>query len=46
MVQMFDSSTFDTVYAEVVRTTAARVTITFNSAPASNDITVLVTKID
>ena len=46
MVQMFDSSTFDTVYAEVVRTTAARVTITFNSAPASNDITVIVTKID
>jgi hypothetical protein len=46
MVQMFDSSSYDTIYADVVRTTAARVTITFNSAPASGDVTVLVTKID
>ncbi len=46
IVQMFDSSTYDTIYAEVVRTTANRVTVTFNSAPASGDVTVLVTKID
>lgn len=46
MVQMYDSSSYDTIYADVVRTTANRVTITFNSAPGSNDVTVLVTKID
>lgn len=46
MVQMYDSSSYDTIYADVVRTTANRVTITFNSAPDSNDVTVLVTKID
>ena len=46
MVQMYDSSSYDTIYADVVRTTANRVTVTFNSAPASGDVTVLVTKID
>lgn len=46
MVQMYDSSSYDTIYADVVRTTANRVTITFNSAPSANDVTVLVTKID
>ena len=43
---MYDSSSYDTIYADVVRTTANRVTITFNSAPSANDVTVLVTKID
>ena len=39
-------SSYDTVIVDVVRTTVDRVTITFASAPSSNDIRVLVTKID
>ena len=46
VVQLYDVSSYDTVIADVVRTTVDRVTITFASAPASNDIRVLVTKID
>jgi len=46
VVQLYDTSSYDTVIADVVRTTVDRVTITFASAPASNDIRVLVTKID
>ena len=46
IVQLYDVSSYDTVIADVVRTTVDRVTITFASAPASNDIRVLVTKID
>ena len=45
MVQMFDSSTYETVYAEVVRTSTSAVNVRFNTAPASNDVTVLITKI-
>ena len=45
MVQMFDSSSYETVYAEVNRTTTDAVNIRFNSAPATNDVTVLITKV-
>jgi len=46
IIQLYDSSTYDTVYADVVRTTTDSATITFATAPASNDIKVLITKID
>lgn len=46
VIQLYDNSSFDTVYADVVRTTVDTATITFTSAPASNDIRVLVTKVD
>ena len=46
IVQLYDNSTYDTVFADVVRTNTTTVTITFASAPTSNDIRVLVTKID
>ena len=46
MVQLFDSSSYETVYAQVVRTSTSRVTLTFNVAPTDADVTVLVTKID
>ena len=45
IVQLFDNSTYDTVYADVERTTTNTVDITFGSAPALNDIRVLITKI-
>ena len=44
IVQLYDNSTYDTVHADVVRTSDAVVTISFNSAPATNDIRVLVSK--
>ena len=44
IVQLYDVSSYDTVYADVVRTSTSVVTITFNSAPATNDIRVLVSK--
>lgn len=43
IVQVFDSSTFDTVIADVVRTTTDSVTVYFSSAPASGAFTVVVT---
>jgi len=48
IVQLFDASSYQTVYAEVVRTDANTVTINTNSGStiASNDVTVLITKID
>lgn len=42
-VQIYDSSSKDTVYADVVRTSANVVTITFASAPASNAYRVVIT---
>ena len=44
MVQLYDNSTYDTVYAEVVRTSVNTLTIKTSSAVASNDIRVLVSK--
>ena len=46
IVQMYDSSSYETVYAEVSRTTTDIVNFRFNTAPSSGDITVLISKID
>jgi hypothetical protein len=43
VVQVFDSSTYDTVIADVVRTTTDSVTVSFSIAPASGAFTVVVT---
>jgi hypothetical protein len=45
IVQLYDSVTFDTVYADVVRTDLNNVTVTFGNAPA-NPIMVLVQRIN
>ena len=47
IVQLYDNSSLDTVYADVVRTSTSVVTIDFssNSIPSTNDIRVLITKI-
>ena len=45
IVQLYDLSSFDTVIADVVRTSASTVTIDFSTAPTTNDIRVLVQKI-
>jgi hypothetical protein len=42
-VQVFDSSLYDTVIADVVRTTADSVTVSFSTAPASGAFTVVIT---
>ena len=44
IVQLYDASSFETVHADVVRTNTTQITITFASAPASNDIRVLVAR--
>jgi len=46
IVQIYDISNYDTVYADVVRTSNSVCTITFTDAPASGAYRVLVTKID
>lgn len=45
VVQLYDASSYDTVIADVVRTNTNTVTIGFASAPSTNDIRVLVSKI-
>lgn len=45
IVQMYDASTYETVYAEVVRNSNNQITIGFNDAPATDDISVLITKV-
>ena len=45
IVQLYDTSSLDTVYADVVRTNANTVTVSFAAAPTSGDIKVLVSKI-
>ena len=45
-VQLYDASAYQTVYAQVVRTDANNVTVTFNTAPSSNDIIALIAKVD
>ena len=42
VVQLFDVSSGETVYADVVRSSVNEVEITFGAAPATNDIRVLV----
>jgi len=44
MVQLYDNSTYDTVHADVVRNTTNQITITTNSAIATNDVRVLISK--
>jgi len=52
LVQLYDSSTYETVVAQVVRTDTANITVTFNTAPGANSsatppsIICMVTKID
>ena len=43
VVQIYDTTSKDTVYADVVRTSSNVVTITFASAPASNAYRVVIT---
>lgn len=43
VVQVFDSNTYDTVIADVVRTDLDTVTVSFSSAPSSGAFTVVVT---
>lgn len=45
MVQLYDTSTFNTVHAKVVRNHVNKVTVSFRTAPAAGDITVVITKI-
>ena len=45
MVQLYDNSSYDTVYAGVERNSTNQVTITFTTAPSTNDIRVLITKV-
>ena len=42
IVQLYDVSSYDTVIADVVRTSAAAVTVSFSTAPTTNDIKVLI----
>lgn len=44
IVQLYDASSYDTVYADVTRTQLNELSIQFTNAPASNDIRVLITK--
>ena len=45
MVQLYDNATYDTVYADVVRTSINAVTIVFNTAPTADQIRVLIKEI-
>ena len=45
IVQLYDTATYETVYADVVRNSVNQVTVTFASAPASNAIRVLIQKL-
>ena len=45
-VQMYDASSYETVIAQVVRATTARVVVTFNTAPSAGDVIILITKVD
>ena len=45
IVQLYDLSSYDTIYADVVRTSANVVTVNFTTAPTTNDIRVLIQEI-
>ena len=45
IIQLYDASSYDTVFADVVRTNTTQATISFASAPTTNDVRVLVTKV-
>ena len=42
IVQLYDASSYDTVIADVVRTSTSEVTVSFSVAPTTNDIKVLI----
>lgn len=44
-VQVYDTTTFDTIYVETVRTTTAVVTLEFTTAPATNKYRVVITRV-
>ena len=44
MVQLYDNTTFDTVYADVTRNQVGQVTVDFTTAPAADAIRILITK--
>lgn len=44
IVQLYDVSTFDTVYADVKRNTDNTILVEFTSAPSTSDVRVLITK--
>ena len=46
IVQMFDTSSYETVYAEVTRTSTSAIDIDFSSAPANGDVTVLIQRVN
>ena len=46
VVQLYDASSYETVYAQVVRSLETRVVVTFNVAPGNDDIIALITKVD
>lgn len=45
IVQLFDTSSYETVYAEVTRDTTNRILVDFAVAPTANDVTVLITTV-
>ena len=45
IVQLYDASSYDTVYADVTRTDADNINLSFTSAPSANDIRVLIQKV-
>lgn len=45
MVELYDTATYETVYADVVRTSVNGVTILFNTAPTTGQIRVLIKEI-
>jgi hypothetical protein len=45
IVQLYDLSSYDTVYADIVRTSADIVTVSFTTAPTTYDIRVLIQEI-
>ena len=46
IVQCYDASSYETVYVQVVRTDANNITIDTNVAATTNDLIVLITKVD
>jgi len=45
IVQLYDASTFETIFSDVTRTNVNTVDVAFTTAPSANSIRVLVTKI-
>lgn len=44
-VQLYDAATYDTIYADTVRTTINSVTLTFTTAPGTNAYRVVITSV-